>query len=41
VLALKIDPKDIQQEIQVDLWALTTIVNMERAGTSASAADNP
>jgi intracellular sulfur oxidation DsrE/DsrF family protein len=32
VLALKIDPKDIQPEIQVDLWALTTIINMELRG---------
>lgn len=32
VLAMKIDPKDIQPEIQLDLWALTTIVNMELRG---------
>jgi intracellular sulfur oxidation DsrE/DsrF family protein len=32
VLGAKIDPKDIQPEIQVDLWALTTIVNMELRG---------
>jgi len=32
VLAMKIDPKDIQPEIQVDLWALTTIINMELRG---------
>ena len=32
VLASKIDPKDIQPEIQLDLWALTTIVNMELRG---------
>ena len=32
VLAMKIDPKDIQPEIQMDLWALTTIVNMELRG---------
>jgi intracellular sulfur oxidation DsrE/DsrF family protein len=32
VLAMKIDPKDIQPEIQLDLWALTTIINMELRG---------
>jgi hypothetical protein len=32
VLGQKIDPKDIQPEIQLDLWALTTIVNMQRRG---------
>jgi intracellular sulfur oxidation DsrE/DsrF family protein len=32
VLASKIDPKDIQPEIQLDLWALTTIINMELRG---------
>jgi intracellular sulfur oxidation DsrE/DsrF family protein len=32
VLGMKIDPKDIQLEIQVDLWALTTIINMELRG---------
>ena len=32
VLASKIDPKDIQPEIQLDLWALTTIVNLETRG---------
>jgi intracellular sulfur oxidation DsrE/DsrF family protein len=32
VLGMKIDTKDIQPEIQVDLWALTTIVNMELRG---------
>jgi intracellular sulfur oxidation DsrE/DsrF family protein len=32
VLASKIEPKDIQPEIQLDLWALTTIVNMELRG---------
>ena len=32
VLAAKIDLDDIQPEIQVDLWALTTIVNMELRG---------
>ena len=32
VLALKIDPRDIQPEIQLDLWALTTIINMELRG---------
>jgi intracellular sulfur oxidation DsrE/DsrF family protein len=32
VLGAKIDPKDIQPEIQLDLWALTTIVNMELRG---------
>lgn len=32
VLGAKIDPKDIQPEVQLDLWALTTIVNMELRG---------
>lgn len=32
VLGMKIDPKDIQPEIQLDLWALTTIINMELQG---------
>ena len=32
VLGQKIDPKDIQPEIQLDLWALTTIVNLEQRG---------
>ncbi|MGE0813377.1 MAG: DsrE family protein [Vicinamibacterales bacterium] len=32
VLGAKIDRKDIQPEVQVDLWALTTIINMELRG---------
>jgi len=32
VLAHKIDPKTIQPEIELDLWALTTIVNLEMRG---------
>lgn len=32
VLAAKINQQDIQPEIQVDLWALTTIINMELRG---------
>jgi hypothetical protein len=32
VLANKIDPKTIQPEIELDLWALTTIVNLEMRG---------
>jgi intracellular sulfur oxidation DsrE/DsrF family protein len=32
VLAHKIDPKTIQPEIELDLWALTTIVNLELRG---------
>lgn len=32
VLARKIDPKTIQPEVQVDLWALTTIVNFQMRG---------
>jgi intracellular sulfur oxidation DsrE/DsrF family protein len=32
VLASKIDPKTIQPEIELDLWALTTIVNLEMRG---------
>jgi intracellular sulfur oxidation DsrE/DsrF family protein len=32
VLAAKIDQHDIQPEIDVDLWALTTIINMELRG---------
>ena len=32
LLAGKIDPETVQPEIQVDLWAMTTIVNMEMRG---------
>ena len=32
VLGAKIDQKDILPEIQVDLWALTTIVNLQLQG---------
>lgn len=32
VLARKIDPKAIQPEIELDLWALTTLVNLELRG---------
>ena len=32
VLAKKIDPKTIQPEIELDLWALTTLVNLELRG---------
>jgi intracellular sulfur oxidation DsrE/DsrF family protein len=32
VQAKKIDPKTIQPEIELDLWALTTIVNLELRG---------
>ncbi|NOT27674.1 MAG: DsrE family protein [Acidobacteria bacterium] len=32
VLGAKIDRADIQPEIQVDLWALTTIINLELRG---------
>ncbi|HTW67651.1 MAG TPA: DsrE family protein [Bryobacteraceae bacterium] len=32
VLAHKIDPKTIQPEIELDLWALTTLVNLELRG---------
>jgi len=32
LLGQKIDPKDVQPEIQVDLWALTTIINFEQRG---------
>ena len=32
VLARKIDPKTIQPEIELDLWALTTIINLESRG---------
>lgn len=32
VLANKIDPKTIMPEIELDLWALTTIVNLELRG---------
>jgi len=31
-LAMHIAPKDMQPEIQLDLWALTTIVNFEMRG---------
>jgi intracellular sulfur oxidation DsrE/DsrF family protein len=32
VLASKIDPKTIQPEIELDLWALTTLVNLQTRG---------
>lgn len=32
VMARKIDPKTIQPEIQLDLWALTTITTLEMRG---------
>ncbi|MEQ1946675.1 MAG: DsrE family protein [Bryobacteraceae bacterium] len=32
VLGRKIDQKDIMPEIQVDLWALTTIIELEQQG---------
>lgn len=32
VLANNIDPKTIQPEIELDLWALTTLVNLEMRG---------
>jgi len=32
VLGRKIDPKMIQPEIELDLWALTTIVNLQTRG---------
>ena len=32
LLSNKIDQKDIQPEIQVDLWALTTIVELQQRG---------
>ena len=32
VIGMNIDQKDIQPEIQVDLWALRTIINMELRG---------
>lgn len=32
VLANKIDPKNINPEIELDLWALTTIVNLQLEG---------
>lgn len=32
VLGKKIDPKTIQPEIELDLWALTTLVNLEMHG---------
>lgn len=32
VRGMRIDTKDIQPEVQVDLWALTTIVNMQLRG---------
>ncbi|HQZ40568.1 MAG TPA: DsrE family protein [Vicinamibacterales bacterium] len=31
-LGRKIDPKDIQPEIQLDLWALTTIIALQQQG---------
>ncbi|MGA2878146.1 MAG: DsrE family protein [Bryobacteraceae bacterium] len=32
VLARKIDPKTVMPEIEVDLWALTTLVNLQLRG---------
>lgn len=32
LLANKIDPETVQPEIQIDLWALTTITNLELRG---------
>lgn len=32
VLGRKIDPKDITPEIQLDLWALTTIIALQEQG---------
>jgi len=32
VLSRKIDPKTIQPEIELDLWALTTLVNLQLRG---------
>jgi intracellular sulfur oxidation DsrE/DsrF family protein len=32
VQAMKIDPKTIQPEIELDLWALTTLVNLQLRG---------
>jgi intracellular sulfur oxidation DsrE/DsrF family protein len=32
VLSATIDPKDIQPEVQLDLWALTTIVDFVQRG---------
>lgn len=32
VLGRKIDPKTIQPEIELDLWALTTLINLETRG---------
>lgn len=32
VLARKIEPSTIQPEIQLDLWALTTLINLQQRG---------
>ena len=32
VLAPKIDPKTVMLEVEVDLWALTTLVNLQHRG---------
>lgn len=32
VLARKIDPEDILEEIQLDLWALTTLIDFDQKG---------
>ena len=32
VVALEIDPATILPEIQLDLWALTTLVDLQRRG---------
>jgi intracellular sulfur oxidation DsrE/DsrF family protein len=32
VLGRNIDPKDVNPDIQVDLWAMTTLVNLQLKG---------
>jgi intracellular sulfur oxidation DsrE/DsrF family protein len=32
LLAQKIDPKDVNPDVQVDLWAMTTLVNLQLRG---------
>jgi len=37
MLARKIDPKQVNPDVQIDLWAMTTLVNLQLKDTCASA----
>ena len=37
LLARKIDPKQVNPDVQIDLWAMTTLVNLQLRDTCASA----